>query len=50
VPEVVRLAGNDTFYGSERAIANVDLFVKQYIRDLLPVESRAGATAPIPIP
>jgi hypothetical protein len=24
--------------------------VKQYIRDILPVESRAGATAPIPIP
>ncbi len=50
VPEVVRLAGNDIVYVPATRIANAGIFVKQYIRDILPVESRAGATAPIPIP
>jgi polysaccharide export outer membrane protein len=50
VPEVVRLAGNDVVYVPATRIANAGIFVKQYIRDILPVESRAGATAPIPIP
>ncbi len=49
-PEVVRLVGNDIVYVPATRIVNAGLFVKQYIRDLLPVESRAGATAPIPIP
>ena len=50
VPEVVRLAGNDIVYVPATRIVNAGLFVKQYIRDLLPVESKAGATAPIPVP
>jgi polysaccharide export outer membrane protein len=50
VPEVVRLAGNDIVYVPATRIVNAGLFVKQYIRDMLPVESRAGATAPIPVP
>lgn len=50
VPEVVRLAGNDIVFVPKTRIANAGVFVKQYIRDILPVESRAGATAPIPIP
>lgn len=50
IPEVVRLAGNDIVYVPATRIANAGIFVKQYIRDILPVESRAGATAPIPIP
>ena len=50
VPEVVRLTGNDIVYVPKTRIANAGVFVKQYIRDILPVESRAGATAPIPIP
>jgi hypothetical protein len=49
-PEIVRLAGNDVVFVPSTRIANLGLFVKQYIRDILPVESRAGATAPIPIP
>lgn len=49
-PEVVRLAGNDIVFVPATRIANAGVFVKQYIRDILPVESRAGATAPIPIP
>ena len=49
-PEVVRLTGNDIVYVPKTRIANAGVFVKQYIRDILPVESRAGATAPIPIP
>lgn len=49
-PEVVRLAGNDIVFVPATRVANAGVFVKQYIRDLLPVESRAGATAPIPIP
>ena len=49
-PEVVRLTGNDIVYVPKTRIANAGIFVKQYIRDILPVESRAGATAPIPIP
>ena len=49
-PEVVRLTGNDIVFVPATRIANADLFVKQYIRDLLPVESKAGASAPIPVP
>jgi protein involved in polysaccharide export with SLBB domain len=49
-PEIVRLAANDVVYVPAKRISNLGLFVKQYIRDILPVESRAGATAPIPIP
>ncbi len=48
--EVVRLSGNDIVFVPATRIANAGVFVKQYIRDILPVESRAGATAPIPIP
>lgn len=47
-PEVVRLSGNDVLYVPATRIANADLFVKQYIRDLLPVEARAGASAALP--
>jgi protein involved in polysaccharide export with SLBB domain len=49
-PETVRLVANDVVYVPAKRISNLGLFVKQYIRDILPVESRAGATAPIPIP
>ncbi|MEB2285568.1 MAG: polysaccharide biosynthesis/export family protein [Myxococcales bacterium] len=49
-PEVVRLSGNDIVFVPASRIANAGIFVKQYIREILPVESRAGATAPIPIP
>ena len=49
-PEIVRLSGNDIVYVPATRIANAGIFVKQYIRDILPVEARAGATAPIPIP
>lgn len=50
VPETVRLVANDVIYVPAKRISNAGLFVKQYIRDLLPVESKAGATAPIPVP
>lgn len=49
-PETIRLDANDVVYVPATRIANAGTFVKQYIRDLLPVESRMGATAPIPIP
>lgn len=49
-PEVVRVGANGVVYVPAKRISNLGLFVKQYIRDVLPVESRAGATAPIPIP
>ncbi len=49
-PEVVRLVANDVVYVPATRVANAGTFVKQYIRDLLPVDSRAGATAPIPVP
>jgi len=45
VPETVRLAGNDVVYVPATRIANLGTFVKQYIRDILPVDSRAGMTA-----
>jgi len=45
VPETVRLAGSDVVYVPATRIANVGTFVKQYIRDVLPVDSRAGMTA-----
>jgi protein involved in polysaccharide export with SLBB domain len=44
-PETVRLSGNDVIYVPATRIANVGTFVKQYIRDILPVDSRAGMTA-----
>jgi polysaccharide export outer membrane protein len=47
-PEVVRLAGNDIVYVPATRVANAGIFVRQYIRDLLPVEARAGATAALP--
>ena len=48
VPETVRLTGNDVVYVPATRIANLGTFVKQYIRDVLPVDSRAGMTAPVP--
>jgi polysaccharide biosynthesis/export protein PslD len=47
-PEVVRLSGNEILFVPASRIANADLFVKQYVRDLLPVEARAGASAALP--
>jgi polysaccharide export outer membrane protein len=46
--ETVRLVGNDVVYVPATRIANLGTFVKQYIRDVLPVDSRAGMTAPVP--
>ncbi len=46
-PETVRLNVNDVVYVPATRIANADTFVEQYIRKLLPVDSRMGATAPI---
>ncbi len=48
VPETVRLSGNDVIYVPATRVANVGTFVKQYVRDVLPVDSRAGMTAPVP--
>jgi polysaccharide export outer membrane protein len=48
VPETVRLRGNDVVYVPASRVANAGTFVKQYIRDMLPVDSRAGMTAPVP--
>src|SRR5204863_464784 len=45
VAETVRLRGNDVVYVPATRVANAGTFVKQYIRDLLPVDSRAGMTA-----
>jgi polysaccharide export outer membrane protein len=47
-PEIVRLSGNDILYVPASRVANANLFVKQYIRDMLPVEARAGASAALP--
>jgi len=47
-PETVRLRGNDVVYVPTTRIANANMFVEKYIRNMLPVESRAGVTAPIP--
>jgi protein involved in polysaccharide export with SLBB domain len=47
VPETVRLSGSDMVFVPATRIANANLFVKQYIRDLMPVDARAGATAPL---
>jgi protein involved in polysaccharide export with SLBB domain len=50
MPETVRLGVNDVVYVPATRIANLDTFVDQYLRKVMPVDSRAGATAPIPIP
>jgi len=47
-PEAIRLRGNDVVFVPATRIANADLFVEQYIRKMLPVESKAGASAAIP--
>jgi protein involved in polysaccharide export with SLBB domain len=49
-PETVRLTGNDVVFVPATRIANADTFVEQYVRKLMPVDSRAGATAALPIP
>jgi protein involved in polysaccharide export with SLBB domain len=49
-PETVRLSGNDVVYVPATRIANLNTFVDQYIRKVLPVDSRAGATAAMPVP
>lgn len=49
-PETVRLSGNDIVFVPATRIANANAFVDQYIRKLMPVDSRAGATAALPIP
>jgi protein involved in polysaccharide export with SLBB domain len=48
VSETVRLTGNDVVYVPATRIANLNTFVEKYIRNVLPVDSRAGMTAPIP--
>jgi protein involved in polysaccharide export with SLBB domain len=48
--ETVRLTGSDVVYVPATRIANMDTFVDQYIRKVMPVDSRAGAVAPIPVP
>ena len=50
VPETVRLTGNDVVYVPATRIANLGTFVEQYIRKVLPVDSRAGASAALPAP
>ncbi len=47
-PEQVRLAGNDVVFVPATRIANAAIFVRQYFRDILPVDSRMGATAALP--
>jgi hypothetical protein len=49
-PETVRLLGNDVVFVPATRIANLNTFVDQYIRKVMPVDSRAGATAAIPVP
>lgn len=46
-PETVRLSGSDLVYVPKTRVGNANQFVKQYIRDMLPVDSRAGMTAPL---
>ena len=48
ISETVRLNGNDVVYVPATRIANLNTFVDQYVRKLLPVDSRAGMTAPVP--
>jgi len=50
VPETVRLTGNDVVYVPATRIANLNTFVEQYIRKVLPVDSKAGASAALPVP
>lgn len=43
VPERIRLRPNDVIYVPRTRIANVDLFVDQYVRGLIPSLPRVGA-------
>jgi polysaccharide export outer membrane protein len=48
-PETVRLEGSDVVYVPASRVANANQFVEQYIRNMLPVDTKAGATASYPI-
>lgn len=49
-PETVRLAGNDVVFVPATLIAKMNTFMDQYVRKLLPVDSKAGASAALPVP
>ena len=48
--ETVRLGGDDVVFVPTSRIANLNTFVEKYIRNVLPVDSRAGASAALPVP
>jgi protein involved in polysaccharide export with SLBB domain len=47
--ENVRLTGSDVIYVPASRVANANVFIEKYIRNMLPVDSRAGATASYPL-
>lgn len=46
-PETVRIAGNDIVWVPRSRIGNANEFVQLYIRNMMPIETRAGFTYPI---
>lgn len=47
--EHVRVAGSDMVWVPPSRIANANKFIEKYIRNMLPVDTKAGATASYPI-
>jgi polysaccharide export outer membrane protein len=46
-PEIVRLAGDDIVYVPRSRIGNANDFIQEYIRNLMPIETRAGTSVPL---
>jgi len=47
--EEVRVAGSDLVWVPPSRVANANQFIEQYIRNMMPVDARAGAAASYPI-
>ncbi len=48
-PEEVRVAGSDLVWVPPSRIANANKFIEKYIRNMMPVDTKAGAAASYPI-
>lgn len=46
-PETIRLAGNDVVFVPRSRIGNANEFIQVYVRNMLPIETRAGANVPL---
>jgi protein involved in polysaccharide export with SLBB domain len=46
-PEIVRLVGDDIVYVPRSRIGNANDFIQEYVRNMMPIETRAGTSVPL---